>query len=124
MSSDCTVDKGSIENYYNNKAGFNFIPFLGESVGNSVMQRPPDHSDELRETQLKIQETTVDLLGKITASMKDIFNDVEKLSELAPKYTNVLVALSDEKEREDVIILNIQMISLAVVVLVIIFLGI
>jgi hypothetical protein len=132
MTDNCTVDTQAISNYYNNKAGFSFIPFIGDTIGDSVMPKPPqDHSSDLSNVQAQLQSTTADviqLLGKDYVELQDDFLNLLTLIKGddagTPGYVQATAQLIAEPLSEKITMLAIPLVALAIIVLVIIFAGI
>ena len=130
-SDDCTIDKVAIQNYYNRKAGFSFIPFLGDSIGGAIMKTPPsDSSFELSNVQSQIQVTQTSIvseLSKLSIQTQGILQNLFTLllgTPGNPGYVQATASLTVEPVNEKVTLISVQLIALVVVVLIIIFVGI
>ena len=130
-SDDCDIDKAAIQNYYIRKAGFSFIPFLGDSIGGAVMKSPPDdNSSKLSNVQSQIQVTQTSILGelsKLTIETQGILQNLLTLLVGTPEnpgYVQATASLTVEPVSERVTLLSVQLIALVIVVLIIIFVGI
>ena len=130
MASDCTVDKDAIEKYYNGKAGFSFIPFIGDSIGGAVMSKPPDHTSDLSNVQTQLTQTTTDVIQALGEEFILLQQDLSAFINLisgtasTPGYVQATASLTVEPVAEKVTLLSVQLLALVIVVLVIIFAGI
>ena len=130
MASDCTVDKNAITKYYNGKAGFSFIPFVGDAIGGAALSKPPDHSSDLSNVQTQLTQTTTDVLKALGTEFIELQRDLSAFISLisgTPStvgYVEATAELTVEPVSEKVTLLSVQLIALVIVVLVIIFAGI
>lgn len=130
MSVSCTVDKSAIEKYYNGKAGFSFIPFIGDAIGDAALTKPPDHSSDLSNAQTQLTQTTTDILALSARYTIELQQDLISLqsilqgSDTSPGYVQATAQLTVEPLSEKVTLLSVQLVALIIVVLTIIFAGI
>ena len=130
MASDCTVDTNAITNYYNRKAAFSFIPFVGDSIGGAAMKKPADHSSDLSNVQTQLTQTTTDVLKALGNQFIELQQDLSDFISLisgTPStvgYVQATAELTVEPVAEKVTLLSVQLIALVIVVFVLIFFGI
>jgi hypothetical protein len=131
MAAPCTVDKAAIINYYNNKAPFSFLPFVGDAIGDAAMPNPPkDNQDALSNVLANIQNSQTQLDQILATNESNIVRDISNTLLLlngtddSPGYIQVSEQNILEPFSEKVTLLSIQLIALCIVVLAIIFVGI
>jgi hypothetical protein len=123
MSSTCTVDTQAITKYYNNKAGMSFIPFIGDSIGDAAFKKPPDHSQDLTNKQNELTSSITDCIKELGQDVSQLYTNLNSLQGILPNYIQTTAQLTSEPVSEKVTLLSIQLVSLVIIVLAIIFIG-
>jgi len=126
--SDSGPDVAAIAAHVDALLAWNAIPFIGPMLGPNVPGAtppfPPDGQDELDQVKGQLEAAIDNWRDAITAQVGDNTRNLNSLAVLMPSYIDSLTTLKLIPTEQNVTILFIEFISLAIIMMIIIFFGI
>jgi hypothetical protein len=121
-------DVTAITAHVDSLLAWNVVPFLGPMIGpnvpGAVPPFPPDGQDELDDLKANIESTVAAWQDAITQVVGANALAINSIAKIFPSYIESITTLKLIPTEQNVTILFIEFISLAIIMMIIIFFGI
>ncbi len=121
---NCPPDEDQIAVHFDSTIGWSAIPYVGPSLLKYADPLPPDGTDDLNYAQGTLQANIEGWRNKITALSIDNAENLNSLMTLLPNYVDTVATLKELPDQQNIDILYVQVISLAIIMMMIILFGI
>ena len=120
----CPPDEEAIKRYVSNKNGFNWIPFVGPTIGSAVYKPPVNDADDELKNSSALLTTKIDSLAeKLVGKVVEEENLINSTIDILRNYVDATELLLGEELSEGITSNTVRIIALIIVILIIIFLG-
>ena len=121
-------DVTAITAHVDSLLAWNVVPFLGPMIGpnvpGAVPPFPPDSQDELDDLKSEIESTVAAWQAAITQVTRENTLAINSIAKIFPSYIESITTLKLIPTEQNVTTLFIEFISLAIIMMIIIFFGI
>jgi hypothetical protein len=121
---NCSPDEAQIQRHFQSSIVWSGIPFVGPSLTKYATPLPADGQEDLDTAKGTLLANTSDWQAKVTTLTVANTTNLNELLKLIPPYTEAAATLIVLPVSQDVQILYIQVISIMIIMMIIIFYGI
>ena len=121
---NCSPDVAQIENHFQSSIIWSGIPFVGPSLTKFAAPLPADGQDDLNTAQGTLLGKTEEWQAQITSLTIENVDNLNSFLKLIDPYTKATATLISLPNTQDIQILYIQVISIMIIMMIIIFYGI
>ena len=123
-SNNCPPDVNGITQYINQKMAWSAIPFVGPNLGDKYAKPPPDGQDDLNDAQAQLEQSTSEWQSDITQLVGEDVLNLNSLLQIFGPYVDAVSTLKELPDKQNINILYIQVASIMIILVIIIFFGI
>ena len=125
MPTNCPPDMAAIKKHFNDNIWWNSIPMIGPIIGEHASAAlPPDDNEELSQQTGILNNKIDDWRSKMEDLLGEDTANLDTLTSLIPSYVDATENLKLLPVQYNINVLYIQVISLAIIMMIIIFFGI